>query len=191
MVVVRSLACVLPRAVHRFVLTVASTALMLAGTSGAAAPVAAQQDSMDTSGTVTSSGLCSPDTQSCTAAPASGQAAPDTSGASLAADPLFAGLTLADSQRVAIAVVRARFMAEARVELDSLRDAMSTLQRPGTGDAAATITATTLAASLRSQLASLLTAERSAMRDLLTSAQQQSYDANVAADVARAEGADR
>ncbi|HEY7877794.1 MAG TPA: hypothetical protein VIC55_06200 [Gemmatimonadaceae bacterium] len=123
---------------------------------------------------------------------ANGQALTDTSAASLAGNPLFAGLTLSDSERTAIASVRGRYAGQARLQLDSLRVAMSSAQAAqGPDSAVVAARALARAAAYRAHLANLLSAERSAIRGLLTSAQQPSYDANVAADAALATGADQ
>ena len=125
------------------------------------------------------------------AVPGRAQTASTSTSSALAADPLFAGVTLADSQQTAIAALRERYLGAAHLVIDSLRAAQTSLL---SGPSNAAGNGTDILAridALRAELAELLAAERAAMRAMLTSAQQPAYDANVAADSARAAGGDQ
>ena len=125
------------------------------------------------------------------AVPGRAQTASTSTSSAVTADPLFAGVTLADRQQTAIAALRARYLGAAHLVLDSLRAAQTSLLSAQSNAAGNGTDILSRIDALRAELATLLAAERAAMRAELTSAQQPTYDANVAADAARAAGGDQ
>jgi len=125
------------------------------------------------------------------AVPGRAQTASTSTSSALAADPLFTGVTLADSQQIAIAALRARYMGAAHLVIDSLLAAQTSLLSAQSSVAENGTDIPSRIDALRTELATLLAGERAAMRAMLTSAQQPTYDANVATDSARAAGGDQ
>lgn len=117
-------------------------------------------------------------------------AAPRDTSTLLAGFPLLAGLTLSDSQALAITAIRSRARQQALRERPVLRDAIEAIVR-GTAahDTAAVVAARVNLTNEQQQIARMLTDERSAIRAVLTTAQQSVFDQNLVAEVQRTQTA--
>jgi len=112
--------------------------------------------------------------------------APRDTSAVLAGFPLLAGLTLSDSQALAITAIRSRARQQALLEHPVLRDAIEAIVRGTVAhDTTAVLAARLSLANEQQQIAQLLAQERSAIRAVLTTAQQSVFDQNLAAEALR------
>ena len=114
--------------------------------------------------------------------------APRDTSTLLAGFPLLAGLTLSDSQALTITAIRSRAHQQALLQRPVLRDAIAAIIR-GTAahDTTAVLAARLSLANEQQQIGQLLAQERSAIRAVLTTAQQAVFDQNLAAEAQRAQ----
>ena len=125
-----------------------------------------------------------------TAPSSAASSAPKDTSILLAGFPLLAGLTLSDSQAPAITAIRSRARQQALLEHPVLQNAIEAILR-GTAahDTAAVLAARLSLTNEQQQIAQLLAQERSAIRAVLTTAQQSLFDQNLAAEAQRTQAA--